>query len=87
MEKELSRAALCLAVVAALLALTLMGRGAPAEAAAGTARVAAEDGAKYVALTFDDGPRADTTSVLLAGLDERDVKATFFLIGQQIEGN
>ena len=70
-----------------LLALTLMGRGAPAEAAAGTARVAAEDGAKYVALTFDDGPRADTTSVLLAGLDERDAKATFFLIGRQIAGN
>lgn len=87
MEKELSRAALCLAAVAALLALALMGRGAPAEAAAGTARVAAEDGTKYVALTFDDGPRADTTSVLLAGLDERDAKATFFLIGQQIEGN
>ena len=46
-----------------------------------------EENRPLAALTFDDGPRADTTSVLLAGLDERDAKATFFLIGQQIEGN
>ena len=42
---------------------------------------------KYVALTFDDGPRADTTSVLLDGLQARSVSATFFLIGEQIPGN
>ena len=42
---------------------------------------------KYVALTFDDGPRADTTSVLLDGLQARGVSATFFLIGEQIPGN
>ncbi len=42
---------------------------------------------KYVALTFDDGPRASTTGRLLDGLAERGVKATFFLIGEQIEGN
>ena len=42
---------------------------------------------KYVALTFDDGPRRDTTSVLLDGLLERGVPATFFVIGQQIPGN
>lgn len=42
---------------------------------------------KYVALTFDDGPRADTTSLLLAGLAERGVTATFFVIGEQIPGN
>lgn len=42
---------------------------------------------KYVALTFDDGPRAGTTDVLLDGLYERGVKATFFLIGEQIEAN
>lgn len=38
-----------------------------------------------VALTFDDGPNADFTPVLLDGLKERNVKATFFLIGQNIE--
>lgn len=51
----------------------------------GTARLPA--GEKYVALTFDDGPKAGTTDVLLDGLAERQVKATFFLIGRQIEEN
>lgn len=40
-----------------------------------------------VALTFDDGPRRITTVALLDGLKERGVKATFFLIGEQIEDN
>lgn len=42
---------------------------------------------KYVALTFDDGPRANTTGRLLDGLRERGASATFFLIGRQIAGN
>lgn len=45
------------------------------------------EGAKYVALTFDDGPKAATTAPLLDGLAQRGVKATFFLIGEQIPGN
>ncbi len=40
-----------------------------------------------VALTFDDGPRRSTTEELLDGLGERGVKATFFLVGEQVEGN
>lgn len=40
-----------------------------------------------IALTFDDGPHGIYTEQLLAGLKERDVRATFFLIGQNIEGN
>ena len=46
-----------------------------------------ESSEKYVAITFDDGPKAGTTDVLLDGLKERGVKATFFLIGRQIEEN
>ena len=42
---------------------------------------------KYVALTFDDGPRAGTTDVLLDGLYERGIPATFFLVGEQIGAN
>lgn len=42
---------------------------------------------KYVALTFDDGPREDTTTRLLDGLLERGAAATFFVIGQQVPGN
>ena len=40
---------------------------------------------KLVALTFDDGPKPRTTLRLLDGLDQRGVKATFFLIGKQVE--
>ncbi len=49
----------------------------------GTQEAIAE-GTKYVALTFDDGPRYETTSALLDGLAERGVQATFFVIGTQI---
>lgn len=42
---------------------------------------------KVVALTFDDGPHKQYTEKLLDGLKERGVKATFFLIGESIEGN
>ncbi|MCI9603331.1 MAG: polysaccharide deacetylase family protein [Ruminococcus sp.] len=38
-----------------------------------------------IALTFDDGPNAQFTPFLLDGLKERNVKATFFLIGKNIE--
>lgn len=47
-------------------------------------RSAVAEGTKYVALTFDDGPRKETTSKLLDGLKERGAQATFFVIGSQI---
>ena len=40
-----------------------------------------------VALTFDDGPHMVYTEMLLDGLKERGICATFFLIGKNIEGN
>jgi peptidoglycan/xylan/chitin deacetylase (PgdA/CDA1 family) len=36
----------------------------------------------YVAMTFDDGPSAENTPRLLDILKERDIKATFFMIGE-----
>lgn len=42
---------------------------------------------KKIALTFDDGPHLTYTPMLLDGLKERNVKATFFLIGKNIEAN
>lgn len=42
---------------------------------------------KYVALTFDDGPRADTTGRLLDGLQQRGARATFFVLGSLAEWN
>lgn len=38
-----------------------------------------------IAITFDDGPAGETTEMLLDGLKERGVKATFFVIGVNIE--
>jgi peptidoglycan-N-acetylglucosamine deacetylase len=43
------------------------------------------DGAKGVALTFDDGPDPETTTEVLDVLDRRGVKATFFVIGAKAE--
>ena len=40
-----------------------------------------------IALTFDDGPSEKCTGRLLDGLKERNVKATFFLIGENAENN
>ena len=59
-----------LAIILCLSLLTLPVQGA-------------ED-AKYVALTFDDGPSGRFTRRLLDGLSERDAKATFLLCGYRI---
>ena len=40
-----------------------------------------------VALTFDDGPSQKYTPVLMEGLKERGIRATFFLMGKNIQGN
>lgn len=40
-----------------------------------------------LAITFDDGPHADTTPALLDILAERQVRATFFMLGSQAEKN
>lgn len=40
---------------------------------------------KYVALTFDDGPSGHLTAELLEGLEERGIKATFFLCGYRVD--
>ena len=39
-----------------------------------------------VALTFDDGPNSTYTPRLLEGLKKRNIHATFFLMGKNIEG-
>lgn len=42
---------------------------------------------KKVAITFDDGPDAKTTALLLDGLKARGVRASFFVIGEKAEQN
>ncbi|MDO4343628.1 MAG: polysaccharide deacetylase family protein [Eubacteriales bacterium] len=54
---------------------------------------AVQNGAGYgsvprrIALTFDDGPHPIYTETLLEGLKERGVKATFFVVGENIPGH
>lgn len=43
--------------------------------------------APKIAITFDDGPSVHCTGRLLDGLKERNVKATFFLIGKNAKEN
>lgn len=69
------------ALMVCCLLLSACGASAPA-----SSPLELESGPKYVALTFDDGPRRETTSTLLDGLLERNAKATFFLIGEEIAG-
>jgi|GEM_PF-1789255 len=45
------------------------------------------EGKKLVALTFDDGPSAETTPRLLDILAEEDVRATFFMLGNRASAN
>ena len=39
---------------------------------------------EHAALTFDDGPDPDSTPAILDALDEAGVKATFFVVGEQL---
>lgn len=78
-----------LALMTACLALAL-GPGAEPEVqlTGGGAVVEIKDGPlPLVALTFDDGPRNATTGRLLEGLAQREVPATFFLVGNRIPGS
>ncbi|RHR07502.1 peptidoglycan N-acetylglucosamine deacetylase A [Pseudoflavonifractor sp. AF19-9AC] len=77
-----------LGLLSLCMALAL-GPGTPEEIqmAGGGAQVELDTGpAKLVALTFDDGPRRSTTRRLLDGLELREANATFFLVGERIEG-
>ena len=45
-----------------------------------------DTGEKVIALTFDDGPWKDQTARILDILAANDAKATFFTVGERIEG-
>ena len=44
-------------------------------------------GQKVIALTFDDGPKAGVTDVILDALNDYKAKATFFVLGSRCEAN
>jgi peptidoglycan/xylan/chitin deacetylase (PgdA/CDA1 family) len=43
------------------------------------------EGAQGIVLTFDDGPDEDATPAMLDALDAAGARATFFLVGEQVE--
>jgi peptidoglycan-N-acetylglucosamine deacetylase len=45
------------------------------------------DGAPGIVLTFDDGPDQDSTPGVLDALDTAGARATFFLVGEQVEAD
>lgn len=86
MKKGFFGAGVALLVLALLLSLFSVA-GSRKETMQADAPARVEDTTPLIALTFDDGPRRDTTTKLLDGLAERGVPATFFLIGEQLIGN
>ncbi len=40
---------------------------------------------EYIAMTFDDGPHPEYTNQILDALKERDVQATFFVVGRHVD--
>ncbi len=60
--------------------------GSDARQQAGNSVGQQADMEKKIALTFDDGPHPVYTKLLLDGLRERGVKATFFVVGENIPG-
>ena len=69
------------------LLLAMEGGGRAVRQALGAADVPEEGDTALIALTFDDGPRKNTTGPLLEGLALREVPATFFLVGDRIQEN
>lgn len=70
-----------------LLAYLIFLLSAPVTVREASAPEGAVKPEKYLALTFDDGPHPVHTPVLLDGLKQRGVPATFFLMGSCIPGN
>lgn len=73
----------CILLMAMLAAVTLIGY--MQKDSLPTIGKSFEEGRKKIALTFDDGPHPYYTEQLLKGLKERNVKATFFITGKNVE--
>ncbi|MFD0886947.1 polysaccharide deacetylase family protein [Streptosporangium algeriense] len=76
-----------LAMIAALTAVVTTGTPALADGPTGDIVYATRTGGKVVALTFDDGPSPDWTPKVLDLLRDRQVRATFCLLGNQAKAH
>lgn len=84
-ENEIRRWMQALALTAVLMAYPVSALWESEEAGAEVKSEASSEIPPKVALTFDDGPSSEYTPLLLDGLRERNVKASFFVIGSNIE--
>ncbi|MBN1160865.1 MAG: polysaccharide deacetylase family protein [Dehalococcoidales bacterium] len=73
------------AVLALFIAFAAYGYFSPTSPVFGEVRFRGSPDQKCVALTFDDGPNGIYTMQILDILKEYDIKATFFVIGQNVE--
>ena len=84
-KNEIRRWMQALALTAVLMAYPVSALWESEEAGAEVKSEASSEIPPKVALTFDDGPSSEYTPHLLDGLRERNVKASFFVIGSNIE--
>ncbi len=84
-KNEIRRWMQALALTAVLMAYPVSALWESEEAGAEVKSEAFSEIPPKVALTFDDGPSSEYTPLLLDGLRERNVKASFFVIGSNIE--
>lgn len=85
-----SKRAVFLTLLSLLTAFTLLIRFSgtkPSGSISAASAVTSSGEPPKIALTFDDGPNPRYTPLLLDGLREKGICATFFLIGENIEGN
>lgn len=76
----------CIVITVFIAALLFLTSFAMRSAQATPVFSFAEQTEKYVYLTFDDGPSTVVTNRILDILQKEDVKATFFVVGEQIGG-
>jgi peptidoglycan/xylan/chitin deacetylase (PgdA/CDA1 family) len=72
-------------VLVLAIAFSAYGYFVPASPVFGKVYSKVKSTEKVVALTFDDGPNEPYTSQILDILKENNIKATFFVIGQNVE--
>ncbi|MGB8707461.1 MAG: polysaccharide deacetylase family protein [Dehalococcoidia bacterium] len=84
-KTTLRRIALRASPAAVLIILLAYGYFIPTSPVFGKVYYKGTEPEKVVALTFDDGPNEPYTSEVLDILDEYNVKATFFVVGENVE--
>ncbi len=87
MTRRLILAVTVLVIMVVLLTIFTLWRvsKAPCFQLVGEVTCRVETNRKIVALSFDDGPTPEGVDIVLSALEDRGIKATFFLIGNKME--